>query len=394
MLLRDVRRGAAAAGRSAARVDLAVRAVHGRGRERGVHRRAERPGVGRAVRRPARRPGAGRARFPSNPERVAHDDELTGLIEAGLAGMTADAAAERLDALGIANARLRTAADLADHPQLAARDRWRTSPTPGGPVRALLPPVTVAGRDAVPRAGAGARRAHRRGPGIGPPAYGERRGGGPGRRAAQALLPLRAVGAGRDRRHARRRRGHARRRRQRVGQDHPAACRRRRLDAVGRPGGAAAWPGRVRARAVAGGAADDRPAVRPAPGSTPPPPRLGAARAAELFDRLGSTRPGRAGPAVPGQQPEGRADPGPARATRVLVLDEPYGGLDPGRGADADRAAAGGPRSRDRGGAERARPAVFPAADACSGWPKGGWPGPGGGGGGAPVLVSWPRRRR
>ena len=86
------------------------------------------------------------ARFPSNPERVAHDDELTGLIEAGLAGMTADAAAERLDALGIANARLRTAADLADHPQLAARDRWRTVPTPSGPVRMPLPPVTVAGR--------------------------------------------------------------------------------------------------------------------------------------------------------------------------------------------------------------------------------------------------------
>jgi crotonobetainyl-CoA:carnitine CoA-transferase CaiB-like acyl-CoA transferase len=86
------------------------------------------------------------ARFPGNPDRVAHDDELTGLIEAVLAGMTADAAAARMDALGIANARLRTAADLADHPQLAARDRWRTVPTPGGPVRMPLPPVTVAGR--------------------------------------------------------------------------------------------------------------------------------------------------------------------------------------------------------------------------------------------------------
>lgn len=86
------------------------------------------------------------ARFPTNPDRVAHDDELTGLIEAGLAGMTADAAAARLDALGIANARLRTAADLVDHPQLAARDRWRTVQTPGGPVRMPLPPVTVAGR--------------------------------------------------------------------------------------------------------------------------------------------------------------------------------------------------------------------------------------------------------
>jgi crotonobetainyl-CoA:carnitine CoA-transferase CaiB-like acyl-CoA transferase len=88
-------------------------------------------------------------RFPTNPERVAHDDELTGLIEAGLARLSADEAAARLDAIGIANARLRTAAELADHPQLAARDRWRSIDTPGGPVRTLLPPVTVAGREPV-----------------------------------------------------------------------------------------------------------------------------------------------------------------------------------------------------------------------------------------------------
>ncbi|HEY6747056.1 MAG TPA: CaiB/BaiF CoA-transferase family protein [Mycobacteriales bacterium] len=91
------------------------------------------------------------ARFPTNPDRVAHDDELTGLIEAGLAGLSADEATARLDRMGIATARLRTAAELADHPQLAARDRWRPVDTPGGPVRALLPPVTVAGRS--PRLG-------------------------------------------------------------------------------------------------------------------------------------------------------------------------------------------------------------------------------------------------
>ncbi len=62
------------------------------------------------------------------------------------AGLSADEAAVRLDEIGIANARLRTAAELADHPQLAARDRWRSVRTPGGPVRTLLPPVTVAGR--------------------------------------------------------------------------------------------------------------------------------------------------------------------------------------------------------------------------------------------------------
>lgn len=53
-----------------------------------------------------------------------------------------------LDEAGIASARLRTPAEFAAHPQLAARDRWREVDTPGGPVRALLPPVTVPGREA------------------------------------------------------------------------------------------------------------------------------------------------------------------------------------------------------------------------------------------------------
>ncbi|MGO9163842.1 MAG: hypothetical protein ACLP7J_24685, partial [Streptosporangiaceae bacterium] len=42
----------------------------------------------------------------------------------------------------------REPADLASHPQLAGRDRWREVATPGGPVQALLPPVTVPGREA------------------------------------------------------------------------------------------------------------------------------------------------------------------------------------------------------------------------------------------------------
>jgi itaconate CoA-transferase len=87
-------------------------------------------------------------RFRTNPDRVAHDAELTCIIESVLAALTPDEAAARLDEAGIANARLRTPAEFADHPQLAARDRWREVGTPGGPVRALLPPVTVPGREA------------------------------------------------------------------------------------------------------------------------------------------------------------------------------------------------------------------------------------------------------
>ena len=87
-------------------------------------------------------------RFASNPDRIAHDEELTPIIEAALQSLTADEAIGRLEAAGIANARLRTPAGFAAHPQLAARDRWRDVSTPGGAVRALLPPATVPGREA------------------------------------------------------------------------------------------------------------------------------------------------------------------------------------------------------------------------------------------------------
>jgi itaconate CoA-transferase len=87
-------------------------------------------------------------RFATNPDRVKHDRELTAIIEDMLASMTPDEVVARLDAAGIASARLRTPAEFAAHPQLAARDRWREADTPGGPVRALLPPVTVPGREA------------------------------------------------------------------------------------------------------------------------------------------------------------------------------------------------------------------------------------------------------
>jgi itaconate CoA-transferase len=86
-------------------------------------------------------------RFATNTDRVAHDAELTAIIEAALAGMSADEVVATLDAVGIATARLRTPTEFAAHPQLAARDRWRDVGTPAGPVRALLPPVTVPGRE-------------------------------------------------------------------------------------------------------------------------------------------------------------------------------------------------------------------------------------------------------
>jgi itaconate CoA-transferase len=91
-------------------------------------------------------------RFRTNSDRVANDAELTSIIEGTLRDWPADEVIARLDSAGLASARLRTPAEFAAHPQLAARHRWRDVDTPGGPVRALLPPVTSAGR--VPAMGA------------------------------------------------------------------------------------------------------------------------------------------------------------------------------------------------------------------------------------------------
>jgi itaconate CoA-transferase len=85
-------------------------------------------------------------RFATNPDRVTHDGELTAVIEAALGSMTPDEVVALLDEAGIASARMRTPAEFAAHPQLASR--WREVDTPAGPVRALLPPVTVPGREA------------------------------------------------------------------------------------------------------------------------------------------------------------------------------------------------------------------------------------------------------
>jgi crotonobetainyl-CoA:carnitine CoA-transferase CaiB-like acyl-CoA transferase len=87
--------------------------------------------------------------FATNPDRVAHHDELTAIIESSFTGRTADEVSEALEAAGIANARLRAPGDLAEHPQLLARERWRAVGTPGGAVDALLPPVEMSGVEPV-----------------------------------------------------------------------------------------------------------------------------------------------------------------------------------------------------------------------------------------------------
>ena len=92
---------------------------------------------------------AGDGRFASNSERVANRDDLHEEIETILRNISSKEAVERLEDAKIANARMRTIGSFLDHPQLAARGRWRDFGSPVGPLRALLPPATMEGMEPV-----------------------------------------------------------------------------------------------------------------------------------------------------------------------------------------------------------------------------------------------------
>ncbi|MDW4916211.1 CaiB/BaiF CoA-transferase family protein [Streptomyces californicus] len=83
--------------------------------------------------------------FATNAARTANRERTDATVARALAALTGGEALARLEAAGIACARLNTVADVAAHPQLAARDRWREVGSPVGPLRALLPPITLPG---------------------------------------------------------------------------------------------------------------------------------------------------------------------------------------------------------------------------------------------------------
>ncbi|MDF3887035.1 MULTISPECIES: CaiB/BaiF CoA transferase family protein [Cupriavidus] len=92
--------------------------------------------------------------YADNTLRSANRDALRARIVAAFAALSAEQVTARLEAAGIANARVNTMADVWAHPQLAARGRWRQVDTPAGPVPALLPPgVQEARMDPVPAVG-------------------------------------------------------------------------------------------------------------------------------------------------------------------------------------------------------------------------------------------------
>jgi itaconate CoA-transferase len=80
-------------------------------------------------------------RFSANTLRVENREALEDLIADALAGLSAAEVMARLHAAGLACANVNSPSALWDHPQLAARERWRSIGSPAGDLPALLPPA-------------------------------------------------------------------------------------------------------------------------------------------------------------------------------------------------------------------------------------------------------------
>src|SRR5690606_26638344 len=74
-----------------------------------------------------------------------HRDELNAVIQRKFDKLDTDTVIQRLSEARVANGRVNTVQDFLEHPVLAARDRWRSVPSPGGDLAVLRPPVDIDG---------------------------------------------------------------------------------------------------------------------------------------------------------------------------------------------------------------------------------------------------------
>ena len=88
-------------------------------------------------------------RFNSVPERRINRNALEPMIESALQPYTRQEVTARLAASDIPYGDLNTIEQFSNHPQLSGRDRWREVATPGGPMRALLPPMAFGSHDPI-----------------------------------------------------------------------------------------------------------------------------------------------------------------------------------------------------------------------------------------------------
>ena len=84
-------------------------------------------------------------RFAANADRVRNRNALQIAVESIVGTLSARDLVARLDRARVAYGRVNDVRGFIDHPQLAERDCWRDVPSPGGDVRALLPPVHMRG---------------------------------------------------------------------------------------------------------------------------------------------------------------------------------------------------------------------------------------------------------
>ena len=85
-------------------------------------------------------------RFRTNEARVHHRADLESLIERRFGEYSVAEITDRLAASGIPTGDVNDLRRLVEHPQLAIRDRWFETDSPGGPIRALLPPFCLTGQ--------------------------------------------------------------------------------------------------------------------------------------------------------------------------------------------------------------------------------------------------------
>jgi itaconate CoA-transferase len=88
------------------------------------------------------------ARYDTNFKRNERRDEVAALINKVFSTLTTEQLVEKLDAAGIASARMNTPEEVWEHAQLKARERWRNVGSPVGEIPALLPPATLSDADA------------------------------------------------------------------------------------------------------------------------------------------------------------------------------------------------------------------------------------------------------
>ena len=84
-------------------------------------------------------------RFATNSSRCAHREILDEAIGSWCARHDLADIQTIADAAGIGNSRYNVPSEVAAHPPLAARDRWRTVATPHGDIQALRPPPVISG---------------------------------------------------------------------------------------------------------------------------------------------------------------------------------------------------------------------------------------------------------